>query len=167
MAAAQSQPGSLKRGLGARTERIRRPAAGTGAVDTRPIRAFKRAEASRLYTAGLDRGLEPEAAWYSVPSKYTRHADPELRRSVFPPPVPAPKAAALPRAIARAQAGKTFYTGRGQRRVTAAERATWEFVCPVVGCGLPFQTKHALGTHTVQANKPGGAHTLLAASSSR
>lgn len=73
----------------------------------------------------------------------------------------AAQAKALPRQVQRAQRGKTYYAGHDQKRVTAAERAAWEFVCEHQGCNLRFQTERALRIRVTKANKPGGTHSLL------
>ena len=73
-----------------------------------------------------------------------------------------PGAPAQPRQVRRHQDKKVYYAGYNQRRVTAAERETWEFVCDFPGCNLRFETSRALNIHKGKANKPGGAHTHLA-----
>ena len=74
------------------------------------------------------------------------------------PPQPARR---LPRQLARAAAGKTHYTGAGQERVSAEERAQWPWACEHPGCGLRYQTERALKIHVPKAGKENGTHWLL------
>ena len=137
-----------------------RPAAGTGKVDTREVRAKKRAEAQRLWEKGVEEGATEVDAFNAVLLYYRKWADLALRRRLFPPKAKA-KQIRLPRAIARRNL--TYYTGREQRKSTPQVRATFQYQCQFPGCGLRFETAHALQSHENMANRSRGAHTLLAA----
>ena len=78
-----------------------------------------------------------------------------------PAPRPEPVAPHAPRQVRRDREGKVYYTGHNQRRVDAAEKASWSFVCDFPGCGLRFETQRNLNIHKGKASKPGGTHTLL------
>lgn len=111
------------------------------------------------------RERSPTAHEQRLAAQRQRRAQAKAKPKAAPKAAPAAGRAAaakpLPRQVKRAQQGKTYYAGYDQKRVTAAERDAWEFVCDHPGCNLKFQTERALRIHVTKANKPGGTHTLL------